>query len=81
MALGGFATAVKKVTILSRGTPVEFVERGQRIILKGLPARSPDAAAGVAVIAVEFREPPVFNLCSYYPQLHGGRDWTGDNRV
>jgi hypothetical protein len=60
MTFGGFATPVKKITILNRDRPVEFEQRGHRIILKGPPARSPDATAGVAVIAVEFAEPPVF---------------------
>ena len=81
MAFGGFTTPVKKITLLNRNTPVQFEQRGQRIILKGLPARSPDATAGVAVFAVEFREPPVFNHCSYYPQLHGGMDLAGDNKI
>lgn len=81
MTFGGFTTPVKKITILGGNTPVKFEQRGHRIILKDLPARSPDATAGVAVVAVEFKETPVFNRCSYYPQLHGGMDWAGDNKV
>jgi alpha-L-fucosidase len=81
MTFGGFSTPVKRITILNRGTPVDFEQRGHRIILKGLPSRSPDAAAGVSVIAVEFKEKPEFNRCSYYPQLHGGRDWAGDQKL
>jgi len=81
MTLGGFTTPVKKITILDGTTPVRFEQRGHRIILKDLPARSPDATAGVAVVAIEFKEVPVFNRCSYYPQLHGGMDWAGDNKI
>ena len=81
MAIGGFATPVRKIRILGSTEPVKFEQRGQRIILKGLPERSPDPAAGVAVLALEFAEPPVFHRGSYYPQLHLGVDWAGEKKV
>ncbi|MBI4979328.1 MAG: alpha-L-fucosidase [Spirochaetes bacterium] len=81
MAIGGFATKLKNVTLIKDNTPVSFEQRGQRIILKDLPKMSPDRIANVAVLALEFVEPPEFNRCSYYPQLHGGRDIAGMNKI
>lgn len=75
MVLGGFSTPVKQVTLLTTGAQVAFEQQGHRIALKGLPATSPDATAGIAVLKVEFEGPPEFHRCSDYPQLHQGKKW------
>jgi len=77
MALGGFMTRLKTVRILSDGSSVKFEQCGQRILLKGLPNRSPDPILGIAVLELEFEEKPRFKQCSMYPQLHGGQDFSG----
>ena len=81
MGLGGYMNAPKAVRLLKSGTPLEFEHRGQRILLKNLPKVAPDAHAGVTVIELEFEEKPQYRFASYYPQLHGGQDVAGDNKV
>lgn len=81
MALGGFLNAPRKITLLASGEPVEFEVRGQRILLKNLPLRSPDEVCGITVLKAEFDEPPMYRRGSYYPQLHGGEDIAGENKL
>ena len=81
MGLGGFMTSVKSIKIVNNDTPVEFEQKGQRIILKNLPGNSPDEIANIAVLELEFEETPEFHRCSYYPQLHGGVDYAGEDKV
>jgi len=81
MALGGFVSPVKAVRLVKDGSPVAFEQRGHRILLKNLPTASPDTHAGVAVLELEFDAVPEFHRASYYPQLHGGQDWAGDNKI
>ncbi len=78
--LGGYFTAPKKVSLMD-GTPVEFELKGQRLILKNLPETVPDKHAGVTLIKMEFDEFPKFCFASYYPQLHGGRDYSEGNML
>jgi alpha-L-fucosidase len=75
MAIGGYFSAPKAVRLLRDGTPVEFEHKGHRILLKDLPKECPDPHAGVAVIEMEFDEKPQYLFGSYYPQLHGGKDY------
>ncbi len=81
MALGGFATPLKAVRLVRDGSPVSFEQRGQRILLKNLPRTSPDPHAGIAVLELEFEAAPVFHHASYFPQLHGGVDYAGDQKI
>lgn len=81
MAIGGFMTSVKSVRMVKDGTSVDFEQKGHRIILKNLPKFSPDKITGIAVLELEFEETPEFNRASYYPQLHGGKDYAGDMKI
>ncbi len=81
MGIGGYMTAPKSVRFLKDNTPIEFEHRGHRILLKNMPKKSPDETAGVTVIAMDFEEKPEYLFASYYPQLHGGRDVAGDNKI
>jgi alpha-L-fucosidase len=81
MALGGFMSPVRSVRLLKDGSPIAFEQRGHRILLKNLPALSPDSHAGVTVLALEFDGSPEFQHASYFPQLHGGVDYAGENKV
>ncbi len=74
VGLGGILTKLKAVRLLRDGSPIEFEQKGQRIILKNLPEKKPDPHAGVSVIELEFDSPPRMLRGSLYPQLHGGRD-------
>lgn len=81
MGIGGYLTAPKKVSLLKDGTPIDFEFKGHRIILKNMPEQVPDTIAGVTVIDMEFEEEPKYKIASYYPQLHGGEDFAGDNKI
>lgn len=81
MALGGFMTPVKAVRLVKDGSPVAFEQRGHRILLKNLPPASPDAQAGIAVLELEFERAPEYHLGSYFPQLHGGVDYAGEQKI
>ena len=76
MAIGGYMNAPKKITLLRDGTPVEFEHKGHRIILKNLPKEIPDQICGITVFDMEFDEEPKYVFASYYPQLHGGEEFT-----
>ena len=73
MGVGGYLTAPRAVRLLGDGSPIKFEHRGNRVILKDLPRSCPDRHAGVAVIAMEFDQPPKYVFASGYPQLHGGQ--------
>lgn len=81
MALGGFMSPVKAVRLVKDGTPLTFEQRGHRILLKNLPAKAPDAQAGITVLELEFDAAPEFHRGSYYPQLHGGVDYAGEHKI
>jgi alpha-L-fucosidase len=81
MAIGGFMSPVKAVRLVKDGSPVAFEQRGHRILLKNLPPVSPDAHANVAVLELEFEHAPEFQRASYFPQLHGGVDYAGDQKI
>jgi alpha-L-fucosidase len=81
MGIGGYMNAPKSVHLLKDGTPIEFEHKGHRILLKNMQKKSPDETAGVTVIAMDFDEKPEYMHASYYPQLHGGRDVAGDNKI
>ena len=80
MGVGGYATAPKRVYTLHDGRELAFEHKGHRIILKDLPAKAPDPS-GVTVICLEFEKAPEFYPMSYYPQLHGGLDRAGENKL
>jgi hypothetical protein len=81
MALGGFVSPVRSIRLLKDGTPLQFEQRGHRILLKNLPPAPPDQIAGITVLQLEFDGEPDFQWASYFPQLHGGVDIAGDNKI
>ena len=58
LAIGGLRTEVKRASYLASGEPIAFEQTENRLVLKGLPAKSPDTIAGVCVIKLEFDVPP-----------------------
>jgi alpha-L-fucosidase len=76
LVLGSFATKLLGARLLGGGD-VAFTQEPHRIILKNLPAQSPDKHAGVAVFELDFAEPPVGRWCSAYPHFNGGRAYPG----
>ena len=78
MAIGGYQKAPKAIRLVRDGTPIAFEHRGHRILLKNLPAQSPDPHAGITMIEMEFDEMPPYQFASYYPQLHLGDDQAAD---
>ena len=51
------------------------------MLLKNLPARTPDKTAGVALFELIFDKKPRYHAFSYYPQLSGGRDYSPDGKI
>lgn len=81
MAIGGYINSPVAVRLLKDGSHIDFEHKGHRILLKNLPHVSPDTNAGITVIELEFDELPKYRFASYYPQLHGGSDIAGDNKI
>ncbi len=78
MGIGGYRKAPRKITLLKDGRSLDFEHRGHRILIKNLPGKKPDSHTGVSVIKMEFDGNPDYLFASYYPQLHGGSDRTGE---
>ncbi len=72
LPVGGFLTPLRQARLLNDNSNIEFEQKGHRIILKNLPAKSPDKTAGIAVIELDFGKPPEYRGASYYPQLKKG---------
>ncbi len=72
MGIGGFFTEPVSISFMD-GTPIEFEKKGDRIILKNLPAENPDKIIGIPVIKIEFDRTPEYRFASYFPQLNGGK--------
>ena len=68
--LGGFKTKLRKASFLATGKPIRFTQEGARIILKGLPAASPDKLAGVTIIKLEFASKPRQTFAATNKVLH-----------
>lgn len=83
MGFGGYMDAPESVELCVGGQwqAVEFEHRGQRIMLKNLPSKAPDTAAGVSLIKMTFAQPPRYRAFSYYPQLSGGRDYSPEGKL
>jgi alpha-L-fucosidase len=81
LTLGGFLTPLKAARLLKDGSPIAFEQRGHRIFLKDLPKTCPDTHAGIAVLELEFEGVPEFHWLSYYPHLHNGVDYAGDQKI
>jgi alpha-L-fucosidase len=58
LVIGGLRDKVKKATLLATGKPIEFEQKGERLVLKGLAPTNPDKVAGIAVIKLEFKNKP-----------------------
>lgn len=69
LILGGFDTPLKSVRLLADGSPVEFKQEKQRIIIK---AAAPDPIANVTVYELTFDGEIRHQRASLYPQLHKG---------
>jgi alpha-L-fucosidase len=72
MTVGGLLCKLKAARLVRDGAPIEFEQQAHRIVLKNLPSESPDPAAGIAVMELEFEDSILYHRASAYPQLHGG---------
>ena len=79
MGFGGYMSAPESVTLID-GTPIDFEYKGQRILMKNLPKTAPDPL-GVTIIKMTFASPPEWYRGTYYPQISGGYDRSGDNKI
>jgi alpha-L-fucosidase len=69
IVLGGFRTKLKKAILLPEGRAVRFSQTSQQLKLKGLPAKTPDRVAQIAVIRLEFAASPQQRLGAGYVWL------------
>jgi hypothetical protein len=76
LMFGGYMDAPKKISYLVSGEEIDFAVDGHRIFLKNLPKEIPDPILGVTVLKMEFDQPPRQIFRSYYPQMHGGNDFS-----
>ena len=58
LALGGLKSRVKKASLAGSGRRITFTQTKDRLVLKGLPAKSPDKVAGVAILKLDFASVP-----------------------
>jgi alpha-L-fucosidase len=58
LTIGGLQVGVRRASFLATGEEVEFEQVPDRLILKGLPASSPDKLVGMTVIKLECAAPP-----------------------
>ncbi len=68
---------VRSVHLLLSGKPVEFTQKGDRLMLKGLPRRAPDRLDTVLVVELE-GEPQVLD---YFASPDYFADWTPPAQV
>jgi len=71
--LGGYETALERVTCLTTGEPVRFTQDGYRILLHDLPAACPEPNTQVVLYKLEFAAEPVFKWRPTTP--HVVADW------
>jgi len=58
IALGGFRSKLRRASFLTTGKAINFSQKGNRLVLTGLPKSSPDKIAGVTVLKLEFASVP-----------------------
>jgi len=71
--LGGFSSKLKKASYVATGKNIRFKQTKTQIKLLGLPNKSPDKAAGITVIRLEFASRPKQQLGAGCVILKG--DW------
>ena len=58
IVIGGFRNKLVKATLMATGKRVRFQQKGEQILLKGLPAKNPDRIASISVVELEFASAP-----------------------
>jgi len=58
LIIGGLRTRVQRASLLATGKPIRFEQKGERLILKGLPKLNPERIAGVSVVKLECKSQP-----------------------
>jgi alpha-L-fucosidase len=58
LAIGGLTSRLIRARLYPDGRPLRFTQKGDRLVLRGLPAACPDTIAGVALIEMTFRSVP-----------------------
>jgi len=78
LVLGGFASKIKSITSLAGGEPVGFRQTDRQVFIADRPASMRDPIANFTILKIAFDEPPVLESNFAFPQLHDGREWTGE---
>jgi len=69
LVIGGLSPQVRSVSYLANGQPIAFEQQPDRLVLRNLPDRNPDAIVGVTVIKIDFAGPPRQTLGAGYVTL------------
>lgn len=69
LGIGGLKTKVLQVTDLASQRPVRFEQTPERLVLKGLPRKSPDSVAQMAVYRIQFSGIPRQDMDMGYERL------------
>ena len=69
ITIAGLQTRVKRVSLLTSGRGVKFTQKGERVILSGLPKKSPDKIAGITVLKLD---------CASWPHQYLGMGRAGE---
>lgn len=72
LAIGGMETKLKSARFLASGKPIAFEQTDYRIVLKNLPATSPDKLVGITVIELTFQDAPKYKWHATTPVFHVG---------
>jgi len=71
LALGAIYGKLVSARLYPEGIPLRFSQQDDRLVIKGLPAECPDPIAGVGMLELTFRTPPVqhFNAAPVPPEV------------
>lgn len=72
VALGGITTKLKAASFLTSGKKIDFQQKGPRIVLRNLPASSPDKTTGYTIVVLEFASEPKYVRGATTPALKVG---------
>ena len=58
ITFGGFRNKLKRARLLTTGKRLRVWQKGEQIVLRGMPKKNPDRIASIAVIEMEFASKP-----------------------
>jgi alpha-L-fucosidase len=69
LVIGGLTAELARASYLATGESIEFEQAPRRLVLKNLPAASPDQLTGVTVIQLDFNSAPGLSIGTGYVKV------------